>query len=306
MKKRWVVPVVSAAAAAAVYAAFVEPRWLEVRRTRIHLRGLPQVLDGLRIALLTDLHAGGATPLSVVRRAASLAMSERPDMIAITGDFAVDWARSFDPVLGALSTLSAPLGVYAVPGNHDHVIGIGAWHDAVARHHNIIDVTNSYAIHKVLGANICIAGVDDLYEGNPKLTLPPKDSRDVTILLAHTPDQAEYSRREIDDVDLIVSGHTHAGQVRLPFIGAPITSNDFPELYQEGLRRRPWTQVYTSRGVGTVGVPFRFGARPEVSLLELTSRPRPAGNEKPASVKKMRPHHPRRGRMEAMSGSLFV
>jgi predicted MPP superfamily phosphohydrolase len=75
-------------------------------------------------------------------------------------------------------------------------------------------------------------------------------------------------------VDLIVSGHTHGGQVRLPLVGALRNPAERDDLYEEGLRRRPWTQVYVSRGVGTVHIPVRFLCRPEVAILELTGRPR--------------------------------
>src|SRR5205823_13777513 len=158
--------------------------------------------------------------------------------------------------LAALSEIAAPLGVYAVPGNHDHVIGIETWRAEIGAHPRIVDITNRAIVRTVRGARLCIAGVDDLYYGTPRLRLPPPEERDVTIVLAHSPDQAEHSRRLYDDIDLMLSGHTHGGQVRLPLFGALLSSAQNPELYEEGLRRRPWTQVYTSRGIGTVGLPF--------------------------------------------------
>ena len=258
------------------YASLVEPRWLQVTRTRIHARGLHPELEGFRIALLTDMHAGDGTPLSLIRRAARLAMAERPDLIALTGDFAADDAGSFAPVLGALDGLEAPHGVYAVPGNHDHIVGIETWRRDVAARPNLIDLTNRARVLRVGGARLCVAGVDDLSLGRPTLEpLPPPEARDFTLLLAHDPDQAERAKRAHDAVDLIVSGHTHGGQVRLPFVGALKNPSEHEELYEQGLRRRPWTQVYTSRGVGTVHLTVRFLCRPEVAVLELTGAPRP-------------------------------
>ena len=269
----------AAGAALGAYAFLVEPRWLQVTRTKIHARGLHPSLEGFRIALLTDLHAGEGTPLSVIRRACRLAVAERPHLVALTGDFAADDAPGFRRVLSALECLDAPYGVYAVPGNHDHTVGIEKWHRDVAEHPVVRDLTNRAVMHQVDGARLCVAGVDDYSEGNPDLgVLPPPDERDFTLLLAHDPDQAERARRGYDAVDLIVSGHTHAGQVRLPFIGALRNPAVRPDLYEEGLRRRPWTQVYTSRGVGTVHIPVRFLCRPEVAVLELTGAPRPARN----------------------------
>lgn len=258
------------------YALWVEPRWLHVTRPRIHVRRLPAELEGLRIALLTDLHAGGGTPLSLIRRAVRLAMRARPHLVALTGDFAADHAPSFRPVLDALRGLRAPLGVYAVPGNHDYAVGIEQWHEQVRAHAGIIDLTNTALVRQVGSCRVCIAGVDDFYKGNPQMgALPPPDERDFTLLLAHSPDQAERARRARDRVDLVVSGHTHGGQVRLPGMGAVANSAEHEELYEQGLRRRPWTQVYTSRGVGTVHLPVRFLCRPEVAVLELTGAPRP-------------------------------
>lgn len=281
MARRLLTGGIAGAGVLAAYAFLVEPRWIEVTRPRIHLRDLPAPLEGLRIALLTDLHAGGGTPLSVVRRACRLAMAERPDLIALTGDLAEDDAPGFQAVLGALECLDAPLGVYAVPGNHDHVVGYGKWQRGVRAHRRIRDLTNGAVVHEVGGARLCIAGVDDLSCGDPSLrALPPPEARDVTVLLAHDPGQAERARRSDDQVDLIVSGHTHGGQVRLPGVGAILNPAERDDLYDEGLRRRPWTQVYTSRGVGTVHLPVRFLCRPEVAVLELTGSRRPPRPER--------------------------
>ena len=273
-------PLLMAAAGAvlgtAAYARWIEPRWLQLRSRRIHARDLPPELEGLRIGLLTDLHAGRESHYQVVRRAVRMLMAERPDLIALTGDFAADDAPDFSAVLAALDGLGAPLGVYAVPGNHDYEVGITAWKHAIAAHPVFEDLTNRYRLLDLGDARLCIAGVDDFYEGTPKLRLPPPDERDFTILLAHSPDEAERCRRMHDAVGLIVSGHTHGGQIRLPFLPAPVNSAEHADLYEDGLRRRPWTQVYTSRGLGTVHLPLRLFARPEVTLLELTASPREA------------------------------
>lgn len=274
-RKTSITAAVAAGATLAAYAALLEPRWLQLRRVGIHIRTMPDSLEGLRIGLLSDLHVTGGRSVAVTRRAAAMLMAERPELIALTGDFAED-EEGLTAALEALAGLSAPLGIFAVPGNHDHVAGIRAWHRLVERAPDIRDLTNRYEAIEHRGARLCIGGVDDLYEGEPRLLLPPPEERELTILLAHSPDQAEHCRRGYDAVDLVVSGHTHAGQVRLPFLPAPVNSARRRDLYEEGLRRRPWTQVYTSRGVGTSGLPFRFFARPEVTVLTLTGAPRPA------------------------------
>jgi uncharacterized protein len=219
-----------------------------------------------------------------VPRLVRMTMAARPHVIAITGDLADDEV-SLRRTLNELTSLRAPFGVYVVPGNHDYRdIGIGRWHDALSVHPSLIDLTNRARIVNVRAegrpddvAHLCIAGVDDLSHGTPHLDrLPPAHKRDFTVLLAHQPDQAEHVRRRGDDIDLVVSGHTHGGQVRLPGIGAVVNSAAHPELYEAGVRRRPWTQVYTSRGIGTVHLPVRFLNRPEIALLTLSAEPRPA------------------------------
>ena len=275
MNRKWAWGTLAALAGIGAYAVWIEPRWLQVRRATIYMRHLPRDLDGFRVALLTDLHAGRKSHFNLIRRAVALAMREQPDLIAVTGDFAADDARDFTDVFDALRELDAPVGVYAVPGNHDYVVGIEKWWHQI-KSSNLTDLTNRFVQLEVGDTRLCIAGVDDYYRGRPELILPPPDERDITILLAHSPDQAERCRRASDSIDLIVCGHTHAGQVRIPFIGPPLSSAEHAHLYQEGLRRRPWTQVYISRGIGTVHFPVRLLARPEVAVLDLRDAARPA------------------------------
>jgi predicted MPP superfamily phosphohydrolase len=264
-------------AALLAYAAWVEPRWLQLRRTRIRIEKLPAPLERLRIGLLTDLHADDSASVALAARAAGMLVAARPDLIALTGDFVTEGAPHFERVIAALGRLHAPLGVYAVPGNHDHAAGVRRLHGALDRAPNITDLTNRAKILEIAGARLCIAGIDDLNEGEPRLALPPPSARDLTILLAHTPDHAERLRHADAHVDLVLSGHTHGGQVRLPGLPAPMNSAVRSDLYEDGLQQRPWTRVYTSRGVGTVHLPFRFFARPEVTVLELTRfRPAPS------------------------------
>lgn len=273
--RHWIAGTAAAAAALAAYTTLIEPRWLQVRRARIHVRSLHPALEGLRIGLLSDVHLQAGRSAALVRRAVAATTRARPDLVAVTGDLAED-RTALSTVLDSFMGLDAPMGVFVVPGNHDHRAGIHHWRRAVADRTDIRDLTNRYVLTQRDGATICLAGIDDHIEGNPLLLLPPPGARDLTIVLAHSPDQAERCRRSYDAVDLILSGHTHGGQVRLPFLRAPVSSVDRPDLYEDGLRRRPWTQVYTSRGLGTTRLPIRFMARPEVAILTITGRPRPA------------------------------
>jgi uncharacterized protein len=261
-----------AGVAMGVYAFLIEPRWLQVTRTRVKIKGLNSHLDGLRVGLLTDLHAGEGTSLNHIRRACRLLMRERPDVVAITGDLIADDADTFSPVLEILAEVRAPFGVFAVPGNHDHIVGIDLWRRQIRRTPHIRDLTNASEMLTIREARLCIAGVDDFARGSPRLShLPPPHERDATILLAHNPDQAEHLCGAGDRVDLVLSGHTHGGQVRAPGIGAIVNPAEHDDIYEDGLHRRPRVQVYVSRGVGTVHWPVRFHARPEVAILQLTA-----------------------------------
>jgi predicted MPP superfamily phosphohydrolase len=258
---------------AAAYARFVEPRWIERTHTFVSVADLPPGLDGLRIALLTDLHASADTPIPRIRRACRSAMEVRPDVIALTGDFVSDYTAAWLPgVLAALDEeLEAPLGVWAVPGNHDHAAGIGQYFAAVGRQAGIHDLTNRAVRREHRGASVRIAGTDTAHAGHAHTAealhnAPPAD---FTLLLTHNPDLADDACRALGGVDLVVSGHTHGGQVRLPGVGALVNSANHEDVYEAGLVQRPWAQVYVSRGIGTVRLPVRFLCRPEVAILDV-------------------------------------
>lgn len=258
-----------AAAALGTYAFLIEPRWLERTHTRIAVPHLPPALAGLRIALLTDFHPGEGTSYAFIERACRLAADARPDLVALTGDLVDTPDDDLGRVLNLVTRhIDAPLGYYAVPGNHDHDTAAECWHRTLAAHRHVTDVTNTAVLRDVDGATLRIAGVDDLARGRPDLrrALHAAPDADVTLLLAHNPDTAEHAHALFGRVDLVVSGHTHGGQVRLPFVGA---IKNPAQHYEQGLAHRPWAQVYTSRGVGTVHLPARFLCRPEVAILEL-------------------------------------
>ncbi len=261
------------AGAVLAYARFVEPRWLERTHTRVPIPSLPAALRGLRLALLTDLHAGEHTSLAFIRRACRLAMAARPHLVALTGDFvSKDTGGYVDAVMKVLDEeLAAPLGVFAVPGNHDHAAGIAHWYAALRRHPRLHDLTNRAVRLEHGGASVLVAGADNPKAGRsqPYAALRGQAPSDVIVLLTHNPFQAATARRALGRVDLVMSGHTHGGQVRLPFVGTGATSARHAELYEAGLVRRPWGWIYVSRGIGTVHLPMRFRCRPEVAILEL-------------------------------------
>ena len=263
-------PLASLAAAGAgllAYARFVEPRWLQTTHTEVAVPGLPEPLDGLRIVLLADFHVGAGTPLRLVEAAVERTCRARPHLVAIVGDLSDDPPPGFDGVAKMLSRLEAPLGVYAVPGNHDYDAsgGIARWREAVDAYPHLVDLTNRAVTLRHEGAPLTLIGLDDLARGRPAEGLTRRDAEGPVVVLAHEPSHAE----QLERADLVLSGHTHGGQVRLPFLGPLVNPSPKPERYDSGLVRLGDRQVYVSRGVGTGHAPLRLGSRPEVAVLTL-------------------------------------
>jgi predicted MPP superfamily phosphohydrolase len=173
------------------------------------------------------------------------------------------------PCIEALSRLKAPLGVFAVPGNHDHWDDIGLFHDCL-KEFGIADATNTGCWIELEGERLRLGGVDDLWEGKQDLNaaLGGASHSDCCILLCHNPDYVERLRDS--RVSLVLSGHTHGGQVSIPGYYRHVPSR-YGSKYLAGLVRTPWTQVYVSRGLGVSGPPVRFCCRPEINLLTLTA-----------------------------------
>jgi predicted MPP superfamily phosphohydrolase len=170
--------------------------------------------------------------------------------------------------LQALSELHAPLGVYAVPGNHDLQDQSGLYHEAIAST-RLIDLTNRSKEIVLSGESLWLAGVDDLWRGRPNLpsALAGIPQHSAVILLCHNPDFME----EVPDarVGLALCGHTHGGQIYLPAFGSPWIPSKYGEKYRHGLVQGPRSQVFVSRGLGEAGVPLRMNALPEINFITL-------------------------------------
>jgi len=258
-----------AAAAGSVLEAFaVEPRWIEVTNPMVRLANLPEEWLGLRIAHLTDLHVGRLISLDYVRRVVEKTNAERPDVVVLTGDYVSRRSAINDGLTAALAGLEAPGGLFAVLGNHDH------WTDAsrmrgVLEAAGITMLTNTHRILDRNGGKLCLAGVGDLWCDRQLLdeALAGVDVNIPRILLCHNPDYCDRMPAT-PRVDLMLCGHTHGGQVNLPLIGRPRLPIRNP-AYAAGLAGGPYCPVYTSVGLGMVGVPIRFRCRPELAIVTL-------------------------------------
>jgi predicted MPP superfamily phosphohydrolase len=246
----------------------LEARWCGLSRRVVTLPKLPDRFRGMTVAFLADLHHGPFVPLSYIRHVVDLTRSLKPDLIVLGGDYVSEDARYIAPVCAELGRLDAPLGRFAVLGNHDHWESTSESRARLDRAgFELVDNRGAWLRRGPDRLRIC--GVGDLWTDDQDLAaaLGDADESDAVILLSHNPDFAEA----VDDprVGLMLSGHTHGGQVVIPGFGAPFAPTRYGAKYLGGLAQGPSCPVFVSRGVGTSGPPVRFLCRPEVVLLTL-------------------------------------
>ena len=240
----------------------------EITETDIWLRRLPPAYDGLRIVHLTDIHHSLFTPLEDVERAVHLANLLRPDLVALTGDYITLSPSYIWPAARALGKLRARLGVFAVLGNHDFQVDAEEITRAL-RAQRIRVLRNAHFALRVGLAALWMVGVDDLWWGADDLpaALRAVPGRDPKILLCHNP--LGVREAAAHDIDLVLSGHTHGGQVRLPVVGSVYGRSRLGTRFVEGWNRLDGTQIYVSRGIGKVLLPIRLGCPSEIACLRL-------------------------------------
>ena len=264
----------------ALYAGEVERHWIEVTQTEVRIPGLHVAFDGMRVAQLSDIHLDVFTEPFFLRDAVHRINQLKPDAILLTGDFVSHMRpfRRFSPHAAylcgdVLRDLACPYR-YAVLGNHDVCAGPELVTDALTGS-GISVLTNASLPVERAGKRFWLAGLDDPLEGNPDPDKAiPASIRNIqhepVILMCHAPDYADdlLTSAAGRAVSLMLSGHTHGGQVRMPFVG-PITLPLLGKKYVEGWFRMQNLQLYVNRGLGTVGVPFRFDCPPEITLFTL-------------------------------------
>jgi uncharacterized protein len=234
---------------------------LEVTRETIRVSGLPAALDGLRIGLLTDIHRSRWVSHDDVRSAVAMVMAERPDLIVLGGDYVTWGDRQYvGPSAEALAPLSAPNGLFAILGNHDddHEMPL-----ALAR--NGVEVLKDSRTHLTInGEGLDLAGIRYWTRRPADIAAVVRGASSPIVLLAHDP--RRLTEAAALNIPLVLSGHTHGGQVVLPGLGA-IAAQKFPVI--AGVGRLQQTAMFVSRGVGTVYVPVRINCPPEVAVLTL-------------------------------------
>jgi hypothetical protein len=258
------------------YAVLVEPTWLEVNHLEIRVAGIPAG-SRLRIVQLSDFHFQRRVPEKYIQHCIRSANDERPDLVALTGDYIHKGPHFVDRIAELLSQLTAPLGVYAVLGNHDHAVrnalGLRSYptlHRKIAaslERHGIHVLHNELLTLEHGGGRYQISGVDDLWSRRcrPDLALARLDPALPHVMLAHHPRTIEMicGRR----CDLMLSGHTHGGQIHLRRFGSPMLGRKM-KRYAAGLYSVAESHLYVNKGVG-FGLKIRFNRRPEIAVFDL-------------------------------------
>ena len=254
---------VGAVGGTAVWGVAYERHRLGATEATLPVSGLPPALNGVRIALLTDIHHSALVGSEDVRAAVDLTLSLKPDIIVLGGDYVTFADRAFvEPVAELLAPLRAPHGVFAILGNHDD----DKYMPAALTRHKIEVLKDQRARVELRGHALELAGIRFWTRRTQAIDDVVKNARDTVLLLAHDP------RRLTEAAELkvgaVLSGHTHGGQVVLPGVGA-LAKTRFPIL--QGLGRRESTSIFVSRGIGTVYVPIRINCPPEVAVVTLHS-----------------------------------
>lgn len=255
---------------ALIYARWLEPRWPRASRVDIPIPGLDPQLDGFTILHLSDLHQARFGPGQ--NRLLAVIDQWPYDLVAVTGDLiSCPVPYDFAPIAELLAGLESP--VYAVFGNHDYPRARTLMADLTALGVNILN--NSW---QQAGENLQIAGVEDPnwtkhYPGSPyktdlKQALAGADPAKFTLLLSHSP--GILSAAAVAGIPLILCGHTHGGQIKIPLLGAPTTaSGRLFDSFVQGIYREGNTLLYINRGLGMSGLPLRFLSPPEVAFIRL-------------------------------------
>lgn len=250
------------------YAWQGEPNWLEVNRLELPLKELPSAFAGTRLIHFSDVHLGFNKDARDVARLVKHIREEQPDLICFTGDMVDSYAEDLTDSVPVLAELEAPLGKYAILGNHDYKNT--ELLTKLLKEAGFQVLRNQSYLIRQGGAVIAVAGLDDMLHGKPDPEAAVKDIPDgtFTVLLMHEPDYADIA--EAYPFHLQLSGHSHGGQIRLPLAGAPFTPYG-SRKYIDGLYYTENTgmPVYVNRGFGETMMPLRFLCRPELTVFTL-------------------------------------
>jgi predicted MPP superfamily phosphohydrolase len=254
-----------------VYAIWIERRWVRIRRIDVAIAGLPPELEGYRIAQLSDLHVGSFDPKSRALSWVALSNGLEPDLVAVTGDLVTSGRGFYRDVAEALGALRAKDGVYVSMGNHD------LWNNDELSHlvaaHGPTVLRDSSRVIRRGQACLNVAGVDGRIAtpNDVGLALEACVPLAPTVLLAHYP--WVFKAAAARGVDLILTGHTHGGQLGVPFFGQRWNLARLTGQRSRGMVHSGKTAMYVNAGLGTTGPPMRLAVPPEIALITLRCAP---------------------------------
>ena len=255
-----------------VYAREVETRRVEIKPVTLTLPRLSPEFDGYRVVQIGDLHLDDWTKPERLKGITQKVNEQRPDLVAITGDFASYSAEQLDAqrLVEALRDLRARDGCVAILGNHDYLTDVKLVRRCI-REGGVTELINGVLTLKRGDAALHVAGIDDVMEGRSRLDLVLQKLPDsgAAILLAHEPDFADVSAAT-GRFDLQLSGHSHGGQIGVPLLRRLVLP-PFSQRYTSGLYQVGGMRVYTNRGIGFVQLRARFLCRPEITTFTLRS-----------------------------------
>jgi predicted MPP superfamily phosphohydrolase len=259
-----------------VYAHNIEPALVDLQSIIIKHPLIPKSFNGITIAQFSDTHLGFHYQLNQLKKLVIKINNLKPDIVLFTGDLIDDpkTYRDSREIIPVLRKIHAPLGKYSIYGNHDHG-GYGTnLYKQIMEDGQFTLLRNSFSqVELSDGSKIYLIGIDDAMLGRPDFITAQKDipNQGFKILLSHAPDLADQA--SLFNIHWQLSGHSHGGQVKLPFIG-PLIIPPFARNYREGhYIISDKLNLYVNRGLGTTRLPFRFLARPELTIFTLHSSP---------------------------------
>lgn len=254
---------------AALGAMFVQRNSIAIREQEIAIPYLPIELDGLRMVQLTDIHMGPFLSRRELERAVAMANETRAQVALVTGDLITTVGDPLDGCLDVLASLRADAGVFGCLGNHEQYASAQDYAEREGARRGLRFLRNGTSALRFGNATVNLAGVDYQRLREPYLVGAEQlvVTGAVNVLLSHNPDVFPVAAEQ--GYALTISGHTHGGQVRLEILNTDLNMARFYTPYVDGIYRQGDASVFVSRGIGTIGIPARFGAPPEVALLRL-------------------------------------
>lgn len=260
------------------YAKEIETRLLDVNSFSITHPNIPRGFDQFKMVQFSDTHLGFQYTRRQLTKIVNTINKQNPDVVFFTGDL-MDEPNKYtnsQELIPILSAIHAPFGKYSIYGNHDHGgYGTDIYRDIMTESGFILLQNNSHKMKLLDGSSIYIIGLDDAMLGKPNLEMAVSGIPNETykILLAHEPDLALAAAGQ--GIHLQLSGHSHGGQVKIPFIG-PLITPPFSEKFYEGFykleNKDDSLTLYVNRGLGTTRLPFRFLSKPELTIFTLSSQ----------------------------------